>query len=1446
MATSSKRDVRLGVEIETAGEESLRKLASEVRALAREGDAAAPEYARLADELDRLSKEARELDTFAKLAKEVETLATASQAAAQRFETLQTSLAEQTSVTEAARARQEALRVALKQTSLEVSEQRAALDLLRNARTVDDAAAARSAERSRQLKDGLANLNAEARRLKIELGAANTEVTAANQALTRLESATTRAGNAAEASRGAYQAQAAEMQRARTAAEGLGADLSDLAQAQARLDASLRGSVGTLDSLVAGRREQAEADRLAAIQARGLAEAQERARVAAQSELAAIRDSEKFTRDYTASVRAAAAAVDAYVSDLDKQNALVTSKLIPNMVRLVEEHEKEQAAQRASVAAAELLTAQRREQTEADRLAAIEVRGLAEARERARVAAQSELAAIKDSEQFTRQYAEAQRDAAAAAAQLSAASQAAADRNAKLVADMERMQQIDDYVRQVAAALNDVEREAAQAAAATAKLQGYFDKLAAERNIVENAFGKTGVRSIQAIEKEMFDLSRSLVVVQSEFREGRVSLLDFERASASAQVRLAALKREIQTIPGQKGVFDTLADSANNLITKFGALTAAVATVGFAFRPILDATIALDQTRRVLTTVTGSAAEAARQIEFLRNVAQRSGQSFTDVTASYSKFAASALQTGLSTQQVQQVFESVSLAAGNLGLSSDQARRALEALSQIASKGVANMEELRQQLGDALPGVLPLLAEELGLTNQEFNKFVESGRLIASEAIPAIGRALTKLGPQAGVVNGIVAEWNRFINVVKEAGTTLVEGPLGLAGAKVLQGLARAIGEVGFFAVSASEGVKVLGQTLGATAAFVAGGAKDFDTYKETISGFAEEAGAKIQGYADRLNGVKEGTDAAGRANVSLGKSFARLAFDQQAAIDAAADNAQVAEKLSQARKIESDAVARAISLAGDDADSKRAQAAASRSYVQALENQVRADEAVVAALRVARDESLAAAQARGADAKAIAESTKALDESIPKKEADAEKSRQAAAAARAEAAARDVAAESVRNNTGRYEELAIAVADAELELRRVSRAHAEGRASAFDMERATLALATAKGILKDATSDLVEELDRQVKADRAVLELQTAQIRLEAAKAQNALAEANRLGQVTVARQAAIKVQELELQLTQLGINAKSQEAAKTIAFLEAQKRQLDQQGLLTPAKQAEIDLAINAAKVKQIEAQTTAEQTKQTEKYVEGLKNGTRALGDNTAATGANSSATATNTKDRAANAGKIKEQTDALREYNDLLDVLNPRLVGGAGITGFSDPRQSSVRQAGGAGNLVGAGRDAQDRTPEEVARLQQQGGIVDNSLIFQLRDKLNAGTLTREDLAAAEAALAAARNNATLSGGPIGGLNGMRDASMWVQQLEQIVQAARGGAIGAGTGSSNSIGGGSGSGRGSIAAPRVVNISIGGRTTPVSTSSDDDADALESVLRQLEDASNRSGG
>ena len=89
MATSSnKRDVRLGVEIETAGEESLKRLAAEVRALAKAGDEAAPQYEQLAQSIERNVAVARELAVFKQASEAIASTSTAAQKATENAQRL--------------------------------------------------------------------------------------------------------------------------------------------------------------------------------------------------------------------------------------------------------------------------------------------------------------------------------------------------------------------------------------------------------------------------------------------------------------------------------------------------------------------------------------------------------------------------------------------------------------------------------------------------------------------------------------------------------------------------------------------------------------------------------------------------------------------------------------------------------------------------------------------------------------------------------------------------------------------------------------------------------------------------------------------------------------------------------------------------------------------------------------------------------------------------------------------------------------------------------------------------------------------------------------------------------------------------------------------------------------------------------------------------------------
>ena len=95
-------------------------------------------------------------------------------------------------------------------------------------------------------------------------------------------------------------------------------------------------------------------------------------------------------------------------------------------------------------------------------------------------------------------------------------------------------------------------------------------------------------------------------------------------------------------------------------------------------------------------------------------------------------------QAGLEVGQLRQVFRQVSESGRVLKLSNDQIAGTFNALIQIAGKGTLQMEELRQQLGDRIPGAVGIMANALGYGKDElaqFYKDVENGVVQADRAL---------------------------------------------------------------------------------------------------------------------------------------------------------------------------------------------------------------------------------------------------------------------------------------------------------------------------------------------------------------------------------------------------------------------------------------------------------------------------------------------------------------------------------------------------------------------------------------------------------------------------------------------------------------------------------------------------------------------------------------
>jgi tape measure domain-containing protein len=114
-----------------------------------------------------------------------------------------------------------------------------------------------------------------------------------------------------------------------------------------------------------------------------------------------------------------------------------------------------------------------------------------------------------------------------------------------------------------------------------------------------------------------------------------------------------------------------------------------------------------------LKAVRGSAAAARIDLEFVRDTTFDLGISFETGADQFTKLAAAASASGIPMRDVRVLFEGMSATAATLGLTTEETGRAFKAFEQIISKGVVSSEEIKQQLGDVLPGALGISASAM-------------------------------------------------------------------------------------------------------------------------------------------------------------------------------------------------------------------------------------------------------------------------------------------------------------------------------------------------------------------------------------------------------------------------------------------------------------------------------------------------------------------------------------------------------------------------------------------------------------------------------------------------------------------------------------------------------------------------------------------------------------
>jgi tape measure domain-containing protein len=141
---------------------------------------------------------------------------------------------------------------------------------------------------------------------------------------------------------------------------------------------------------------------------------------------------------------------------------------------------------------------------------------------------------------------------------------------------------------------------------------------------------------------------------------------------------------------------------------------------------------ALDVRLKTVHSTTSGYVQANRS---LNDIITRLKLPIIETTEGYTRMAAATQGTNLEGQKTIDIFRGISTAGRALKLDPVMGNIFLS-LEQMLSKGTVMSQELRLQLGNALPGVFQRAAAAMGMTQKQFSKQMELGNIKSADFVP--------------------------------------------------------------------------------------------------------------------------------------------------------------------------------------------------------------------------------------------------------------------------------------------------------------------------------------------------------------------------------------------------------------------------------------------------------------------------------------------------------------------------------------------------------------------------------------------------------------------------------------------------------------------------------------------------------------------------------------
>jgi tape measure domain-containing protein len=259
---------------------------------------------------------------------------------------------------------------------------------------------------------------------------------------------------------------------------------------------------------------------------------------------------------------------------------------------------------------------------------------------------------------------------------------------------------------------------------------------------------------------------------------------DLRRASdkiRSAMTKSAAQAESAWTKAGRNisRAFRKAGNTVNGVFSKLrkaftkplNLIVGAVGT-GAAIKKLSDLAETRKRVENVAGVVAGGRFAGLDEIRYATDLADKFGIALDEVRDGYIKLLAAAKPSGFAIEETRKIFEGATIASTAMGLSAADTNGVFKAFQQIMSKGTVQADELRNQLGERLPGAFQIAAKAMEVTDVQLNKMLETGSLLARDFLPRFAQELSVTFGDAALKNATL--WTReFQRIKNELGEIL-------------------------------------------------------------------------------------------------------------------------------------------------------------------------------------------------------------------------------------------------------------------------------------------------------------------------------------------------------------------------------------------------------------------------------------------------------------------------------------------------------------------------------------------------------------------------------------------------------------------------------------------------------------------------------------------------